>query len=187
METAMRLSDAHTHALVDCIPVSPAVTAKAPLYFKKGIDDAESEWSQHHAKRMIETGGKVGRHTHEGLVVYAVKLPMTAKCLVEIGGHVCIYTHKRAGLQSSIATAKFFVATEGNGFQIQRIKVQSPFLLFDSLALYKVCNEKWFEEWVGIASNRNVMNSVKSFRTIDMKELPFLGNWMISQLTRHLQ
>ena len=60
METAMRLSDARSHAVVDCIPVPPAVTAKAPLYFKKGIDDAESEWSQHHAKRMIETGGKVG-------------------------------------------------------------------------------------------------------------------------------
>ncbi|KAL3152781.1 hypothetical protein ABBQ38_012367 [Trebouxia sp. C0009 RCD-2024] len=58
METAMRLSDARCHAVVDCIPVPPAVTAKAPLYFKKGIDDAESEWSQHHAKRMIETGGK---------------------------------------------------------------------------------------------------------------------------------
>ncbi|KAL0044021.1 hypothetical protein WJX82_003090 [Trebouxia sp. C0006] len=58
METAMRLGDARTHAVVDCIPVAPKITAKAPLYFKKGIDDAESEWSQHHAKRMIETGGK---------------------------------------------------------------------------------------------------------------------------------
>ena len=64
METAMRLSDAGSHALVDCIPVSPAVTAKAPLYFKKGIDDAESEWSQHHAKRMIDTGGKVCSRCH---------------------------------------------------------------------------------------------------------------------------
>ncbi|KAA6426795.1 MAG: nucleic acid binding [Trebouxia sp. A1-2] len=58
METAMRLGDARTHAVVHCIPVPPKITAKAPLYFKKGIDDAESEWSQHHAKRMIETGGK---------------------------------------------------------------------------------------------------------------------------------
>ncbi|DBA83040.1 TPA: hypothetical protein ACH3X1_006813 [Trebouxia sp. C0004] len=58
METAMRLGDARTHAVVHCIPVQPNITAKAPLYFKKGIDDAESEWSQHHAKRMIETGGK---------------------------------------------------------------------------------------------------------------------------------
>ena len=61
METAMQLGDARRHAVVDCIPVPPAITAKAPLYFKKGIDDAESEWSQHHAKRMIETGGKVSQ------------------------------------------------------------------------------------------------------------------------------
>ena len=59
METAMQFGDARTHAAVHCIPVLPKITAKAPLYFKKGIDDAESEWSQHHAKRMIETGGKV--------------------------------------------------------------------------------------------------------------------------------
>ena len=32
--------------------------AKAPLYFKKAIDEAESEWSQHHAKRLIETKTK---------------------------------------------------------------------------------------------------------------------------------
>lgn len=64
METAMRLGDARTHAVVHCIPVPPKITAKAPLYFKKGIDDAESEWSQHHAKRMIETGGKVQFHVH---------------------------------------------------------------------------------------------------------------------------
>ena len=68
VETAMRLSDARSHAVVDCIPVPPAVTAKAPLYFKKGIDDAESEWSQHHAKRMIETGGMVCKTLcHEAL------------------------------------------------------------------------------------------------------------------------
>ena len=59
----MRLGDSRSHAVVDCIPVPPAVAAKAPLYFKKGIDDAESEWSQHHAKRMIETGGKVRADT----------------------------------------------------------------------------------------------------------------------------
>ena len=59
IETAMRLGDSRSHAVVDCVPVPPAIAAKAPLYFKKGIDDAESEWSQHHAKRMIDTSGKV--------------------------------------------------------------------------------------------------------------------------------
>jgi hypothetical protein len=36
------------------------VAAKAPLYFKKAVDDAESEWSQHHAKRWIDTSAKAG-------------------------------------------------------------------------------------------------------------------------------
>ena len=36
------------------------VAAKAPLYFKKAVDDAESEWSQHHAKRWMGTSAKVG-------------------------------------------------------------------------------------------------------------------------------
>ena len=61
METAMHLQNPHSHATVECIPVSPGVAVKAPIFFKKGLDDAESEWSQHHAKRMIETGAKV-RH-----------------------------------------------------------------------------------------------------------------------------
>ena len=59
METAMHLQNSRSHAVVECIPVPPSMAAKAPIFFKKGLDDAESEWSQHHAKRMIDTGTKV--------------------------------------------------------------------------------------------------------------------------------
>lgn len=59
METAKRLQDSRQHATVECIPVPPKVASKAPLYFKKSIDDAEDEWSQHHAKRWIDTSAKV--------------------------------------------------------------------------------------------------------------------------------
>ena len=59
METAKRLQDTRRHAIVECIPVPPKVASKAPLYFKKSIDDAEDEWSQHHAKRWIDTSAKV--------------------------------------------------------------------------------------------------------------------------------
>ena len=59
METAKRLQDNRRHATVECIPVPPKVAAKAPLYFKKSIDDAASEWAQHHAKRWIDTTAKV--------------------------------------------------------------------------------------------------------------------------------
>ena len=59
METAKRLQDTRRHATVECVPVPPKVAAKAPLYFKKSIDDAASEWAQHHAKRWIDTTAKV--------------------------------------------------------------------------------------------------------------------------------
>ena len=77
METAKRLGDARSHGFVEAIPVPPKVAAKAPLYFKKGIDDAESEWAQHHAKRWIDTSAKVRSHgavlecsVHEGLPLF---------------------------------------------------------------------------------------------------------------------
>jgi hypothetical protein len=30
------------------------------MFFRKAIDDATSEWAQHHAKRFIDTKTKVG-------------------------------------------------------------------------------------------------------------------------------
>ena len=59
LETAMKLDDLRSHAVVHCVPVPAKVAAKAPIFFKKAIDDAESEWSQHHAKRLIDTRQKV--------------------------------------------------------------------------------------------------------------------------------
>ena len=60
METAKALGDARSHAVVEAVPLPPKAAAKAPLYFKKAIDDASGEWSQHHAKRLIDTRTKVG-------------------------------------------------------------------------------------------------------------------------------
>ena len=60
METAKRLGDARSHACVEAVPLPPKAFSKAPLYFKKAIDDASGEWSQHHAKRIIDTRAKVG-------------------------------------------------------------------------------------------------------------------------------
>lgn len=58
IETAMNLSIIRGHAVMEAIPVDAAVMAKAPIYFKKAIEEAESDWSQHHAKRLIETKSK---------------------------------------------------------------------------------------------------------------------------------
>lgn len=50
--------DARAHAVVDCIPVPQDVFSKAPMYFRKAVDDVTSEWAQHAAKRMIDTSQK---------------------------------------------------------------------------------------------------------------------------------
>ncbi|GMH40688.1 hypothetical protein BSKO_08592 [Bryopsis sp. KO-2023] len=63
LETVMHLDDFKRHAVVECIPVPPDVMHKAPLYFKKGIDDATGDWDQHHHKRCISTKEKGLRGT----------------------------------------------------------------------------------------------------------------------------
>lgn len=45
------------HAGVEAIPLSAAAAANAPAYFRKAIDEAESEWATHAAKKLIPTGG----------------------------------------------------------------------------------------------------------------------------------
>ena len=59
VETAMRLGDARSHTVIDCVPVPMELSPKAPMVFKKSIDDATSEWAQHHATRFIDTSTKV--------------------------------------------------------------------------------------------------------------------------------
>lgn len=59
METAKQLGDTRVHAVVEAVPVPRQAFAKAPIYFKKAVDDVSGEWSQHHAKRLIDTRAKV--------------------------------------------------------------------------------------------------------------------------------
>eukprot|EP00884_Botryococcus_braunii_P013106 jgi/Botrbrau1/21797/Bobra.0190s0022.1 len=58
METALRLQDSRAHTLVDAVPVPWETLERARIVFKREIDDASSEWSQHYAKRMIDTRQK---------------------------------------------------------------------------------------------------------------------------------
>ena len=37
------------HAALEFVPIDAAAMAKAPLYFKKAMEESESEWSTHHA------------------------------------------------------------------------------------------------------------------------------------------
>ncbi|CAM6058638.1 unnamed protein product [Sphagnum tenellum] len=58
LETAMHLSRMRHHCVVECIPIPVSFAKEAPLYFKKAIEEAESEWSQHNSKKLIDTTGK---------------------------------------------------------------------------------------------------------------------------------
>ena len=44
-----------THGFVECVPLPARVAGEAPMYFKKAIDESESEWSTHAGKRCLST------------------------------------------------------------------------------------------------------------------------------------
>ncbi|XP_010552839.1 PREDICTED: CWF19-like protein 2 homolog [Tarenaya hassleriana] len=54
----MGLSQQRRHCMIECIPLPQDIAKEAPLYFKKAIDEAEDEWSQHNAKKLIDTSVK---------------------------------------------------------------------------------------------------------------------------------
>ncbi|BFI32110.1 hypothetical protein AXG93_1520s1150 [Marchantia polymorpha subsp. ruderalis] len=58
LETAMELARQRRHCYIECIPVPSDAAKDAPLYFKKAIDEAEDEWSQHNSKKLIDTRQK---------------------------------------------------------------------------------------------------------------------------------
>ncbi|KAG8661140.1 hypothetical protein MANES_02G214300v8 [Manihot esculenta] len=58
LETVMGLAQQRHHCLIECVPLPREVAKQAPLYFKKAIDEAEDEWSQHNAKKLIDTSVK---------------------------------------------------------------------------------------------------------------------------------
>ncbi|KAG2722139.1 hypothetical protein I3843_02G100100 [Carya illinoinensis] len=58
LETVMGLAQQRRHCLIECIPLPQQIAKQAPLYFKKAIDEAEDEWSQHNAKKLIDTSQK---------------------------------------------------------------------------------------------------------------------------------
>ncbi len=41
------------HCVLEAVPLPPEAASSAPLYFRKAIDEAESEWSTHDAKKCI--------------------------------------------------------------------------------------------------------------------------------------
>ena len=49
-----------SHGFVECVPIPSRVAANAPMFFKKAIDESESEWSTHAGKRCLSTAPPKG-------------------------------------------------------------------------------------------------------------------------------
>lgn len=58
LETVVGLAKQRRHCMIECIPLPQGIAKEAPLYFKKAIDEVEEEWSQHNAKKLIDTSEK---------------------------------------------------------------------------------------------------------------------------------
>jgi hypothetical protein len=57
MEIAMNFKK-QRHTFLECIPVEINMIKQAPIYFKKAIQESESEWSQH--KKLIDMTNRGG-------------------------------------------------------------------------------------------------------------------------------
>ena len=55
------------HGVIHAVPVNPDAAAVAPMHFRKAIDEAESEWSTHAAKRCIALGGSTGKQLRNAI------------------------------------------------------------------------------------------------------------------------
>ncbi|XP_057446194.1 uncharacterized protein LOC130738264 [Lotus japonicus] len=58
LETLLGLAEQRRHCMIECIPLPQHIAKQAPLFFKKAIDEADDEWSQHNAKKLIDTSQK---------------------------------------------------------------------------------------------------------------------------------
>eukprot|EP00955_Chlamydomonas_euryale_P076408 362644-Chlamydomonas_euryale.AAC.2 len=86
---------ARTHAALECVPVGQREIDRAPAYFKKAFQEAESEWSVHHAKAVIETSAKKG--LRESVPPGFPYVYVQVSRWHELGGHTCVsklYTKK---------------------------------------------------------------------------------------------
>nr|BAK00912.1 predicted protein [Hordeum vulgare subsp. vulgare] len=73
METVISLVKQQRHCMIECIPVPCEVSNKAPMYFKKAIDEAEEEWSQHEMKKLIPTSGNLRQCIPENFAYFHVE------------------------------------------------------------------------------------------------------------------
>lgn len=73
-ETAKNLHK-YPHMFIECVPVEREVGDTAPIYFKKAIDESETEWSSN--KKLIKLSGRdVRKAVPKGLPYFSVSFGM---------------------------------------------------------------------------------------------------------------
>ncbi|XP_072979616.1 uncharacterized protein [Typha angustifolia] len=73
LETVISLAKQRRHCLIECIPIPYQISNKAPMYFKKAIDEAEDEWGQHEMKKLIPTSGNLRQVIPENFAYFHVE------------------------------------------------------------------------------------------------------------------
>uniref|UniRef100_A0A453QK69 Cwf19-like C-terminal domain-containing protein n=9 Tax=Triticinae TaxID=1648030 RepID=A0A453QK69_AEGTS len=73
LQTVVALAKQRRHCMIECIPVPCEVSHKAPMYFKKAIDEAEEEWSPHESKKLIPTSGDLRQVIPENFAYFRVE------------------------------------------------------------------------------------------------------------------
>ncbi|XP_017783746.1 PREDICTED: CWF19-like protein 2 homolog [Nicrophorus vespilloides] len=74
-ETAM-FFNSHPHMVINCIPLPKEEGDMAPIYFKKAIDESETEWATN--KKLISLAGKnICKVVPKGLPYFSVSFGMT--------------------------------------------------------------------------------------------------------------
>uniref|UniRef100_A0ACD6A0E6 Uncharacterized protein n=1 Tax=Avena sativa TaxID=4498 RepID=A0ACD6A0E6_AVESA len=73
LETVICLAKQRRHCMIECIPVPCEVSDRAPMFFKKAIDEAEEEWSQHETKKLIPTSGNLRQVIPENFPYFHVE------------------------------------------------------------------------------------------------------------------
>ena len=55
---------------IECIPLDKESSSLAPMYFKKAISEAESEWAQNKQIVYLKKGGGIRKSIPKGFTVF---------------------------------------------------------------------------------------------------------------------
>ena len=61
------------HMCIECIPLDKEASSLAPMYFKKAISEAESEWAQNKQIVYLKKGGGIRNKIPKGLPYFSVE------------------------------------------------------------------------------------------------------------------